>query len=260
MNLRPLALALSLAPLSFAQLVAPNGAGVTMGHLHIKSRDVAAQRKVWIDVLGGKPGKLGPMETAKLQGVIVLYEKGEPTGGTVGSVVNHIGFKVHSLKDTLAKAQTAGMRLDSQTGSAAFLFGPDELRIEVIEDAAVGETAVHHHVHFFDKAVDDTKAWYMKTFSAVPGKRGSFEAADVPGANLTFTDSPTGPTASTKGRSLDHIGFEVKNLEAFTKRLEAAGVRFDVPYRKVASLGVAIAFFTDPFGTYVELTEGLDRL
>ncbi len=59
---------------------------------------------------------------------------------------------------------------------------------------------------------------------------------------------------------MDHIGFEIKGLEAFVKKLEAAGVKFDVPYRKVPALGISIAFFTDPWGAYVELTEGLDKI
>jgi extradiol dioxygenase family protein len=59
---------------------------------------------------------------------------------------------------------------------------------------------------------------------------------------------------------VDHIGFEVKDLEAFTKKLEAAGIKLDIPYRKVPALGIAIAFLTDPFGTYIELTEGLDKI
>jgi hypothetical protein len=54
------------------------------------------------------------------------------------------------------------------------------------------------------------------------------------------------------------VGFEVKDLEALCKKLEAAGVTFDRPYAPVPALGIAVAFFTDPFGTYVELTEGLD--
>ena len=66
--------------------------------------------------------------------------------------------------------------------------------------------------------------------------------------------------APTKGRSLDHIGFEVKNLEAFTKKLEADGIKLDRPYTKVAALGIAIAFIKDPWGTYIELTEGLDKV
>ena len=46
-------------------------------------------------------------------------------------------------------------------------------------------------------------------------------------------------------------------LAALNARLEAAGVTFDRPYTKNAALGIGLAFFTDPFGTYVELTEGL---
>ena len=37
--------------------------------------------------------------------------------------------------------------------------------------------------------------------------------------------------AGTRGRGLDHIGFEVKNLEDFCKKLEAAGQKFDRPVR-----------------------------
>ena len=88
--------------------------------------------------------------------------------------------------------------------------------------------------------------------------RGSFEAADLPGVNLTYSPSDQAPVG-TRGRSLDHIGFEVENLEAFCRALEAQGVTFDRPYTEVAALNLAIAFFTDPFGTYIELTEGLDE-
>jgi hypothetical protein len=51
----------------------------------------------------------------------------------------------------------------------------------------------------------------------------------------------------------------VKNLAEFCKGLESKGVKFDVPYRAVPQLGISIAFLTDPWGTYIELTEGLDK-
>ncbi len=76
---------------------------------------------------------------------------------------------------------------------------------------------------------------------------------------LNFSPSPH-PGVGTQGRAIDHIGFEVKNLEEFCKKLEADGIKFNVPYRKVPALGIAIAFFTDPWGTYIELTEGLDQI
>ena len=41
---------------------------------------------------------------------------------------------------------------------------------------------------------------------------------------------------------------------------EAQGVKLERPYTKVDSLGIAIAFIRDPWGTYIELTEGLDKV
>ena len=48
-------------------------------------------------------------------------------------------------------------------------------------------------------------------------------------------------------------------LEAFCKTLEAGDVTFDRPYQELGQPGIAIAFFTDPWSTCVELTEGLDE-
>ncbi len=251
---------LSLLPFAIAcaQVPAPNEAGVAMGHLHLRVRDVEAQRKLWVNVLGGTPSKLGRMDMVTLPGVVVLWEKGEPGGGTEGSAVGHLGFKVRNLNDALAKVKANGITIDTLQPPSAFLKTADDVRVELIEDTALPTAVAHHHVHFFTSSPKDIQAWYAKTFGAKPGKRATFDAADVPGANLTFSPAES-PTVGTKGRSLDHIGFEVKNLEAYTKKLEAQGVKFDIPYRKVPSLNLAIAFFTDPWGTYVELTEGLAR-
>ena len=61
--------------------------------------------------------------------------------------------------------------------------------------------------------------------------------------------------APTKGRVLDHIGFDVKDLQAFIKKLEANGIKLDRPYTKNEQTGAALAFITDPWGTYIELNE-----
>jgi catechol 2,3-dioxygenase-like lactoylglutathione lyase family enzyme len=131
--------------------------------------------------------------------------------------------------------------------------------VELVENKAATSPAAMHHIHFATQQVDDMKAWYVKVFGAKPGMRGSFQAADLPGVNLTYSPSPDA-VAGTQGRSLDHIGFEVKNLEAFCKTLEAMGIKLERPYTQVAALGIAIAFIRDPWGTYIELTEGLDKV
>ena len=42
--------------------------------------------------------------------------------------------------------------------------------------------------------------------------------------------------------------------------LEAKGIKFDVPYHVDQKTGLKSAFLTDPQGTYIELTEGLNVL
>ena len=250
---------LCLVSTAFGQLPAPNAAGVSMGHYHLNVRDPEAHRVFWT-TLGGTLVKLGSMDVVKFPDVLVLYQKAIPIGGTDGSVVGHIGFRVKDLRASLEKWRAAGLKIvPGASPHQAFVIAPDEVRVEMTEDTSMEVPIANHHIHFYTSSVDDTRAWYVKTFDAKPGKRGPFEAADLPGVNLTFSQA-TGAVAGTKGRALDHIGFEVKDLEAFCRKLEAAGVKFDVPYRKIPALGLSLAFLTDPWGTYIELTEGLNRL
>ncbi len=71
------------ARLSWAQLAAPNDAGVAMGHIHLVVRDLDAYKKFWL-AMGGTPGELGANLSFKFPGVLIFVRKGEPSGGTVG--------------------------------------------------------------------------------------------------------------------------------------------------------------------------------
>ncbi len=269
--MRNLILILGLALLiparaSWAQLAAPNEAGVSMGHVHFAVQDMEAGRKFWT-AMGGIPGKMGTNDYYKFPGVLIFLKKGDTTLGSVGSVVNHIGFHVPNTPEALARWKAAGIKTEVGTiPGQGFVYTPDGLtRIEILEDKTLTVPIAFHHVHFFvadtggGSNVLEMQSWYAKMFGAKPGKRAQFEAADLPGVNLTFSKSDT-PTAPTKGRMLDHIGFEVVGLEAFCKKAEANGVKFDVPYTKRPDMGLAVAFITDPWGTYIELNEGLDKL
>jgi catechol 2,3-dioxygenase-like lactoylglutathione lyase family enzyme len=255
-------LLLGLAGNSSAQLAAPGPSGVSMGHVHLNTKDPDAQKRFWVDVIGAvdvigsEKTKLAFMQAFKMPGVLILLRKTDPAGGTDGSVVNHIAVKVRDLSETLAKVEAAHFQVVSKNPPQAMLLGPDGVRVELTEDKALAQPVVFHHVHFYTTKVDEMKKWYVATFGAIGGKRGRFEAADLPGVNLTFAPTEN-PPVGTKGRAIDHIGFEVKDLEAFAKKLEAAGIKFDVAYRKVPGVDLAFAFLTDPFGTYIELTEGL---
>src|SRR4030095_5793624 len=104
------------------------------------------------------------------------------------------------------------------------------------------------------------QAWYEKALGGLPGKRKTVARAGLTDCvyfhrfNVSFSPADM-KRAATKSRSLDHIGFEVKNLDEFAKRLEGLGIKLDAPPRQIPNSKTKVAFFTDPWGTYIELTE-----
>jgi catechol 2,3-dioxygenase-like lactoylglutathione lyase family enzyme len=131
--------------------------------------------------------------------------------------------------------------------------------VELLENTAIDHRVQLHHIHWSTTENEAMRDWYVDVFGATPGSRIGQPAADLPGVNLTF--APVADAQEpTRGRVFDHVGFEVDNLEAFCRELEARGITLDRGYSEVASLGIAIAFLTDPWGTYIELTEGLDAV
>jgi len=94
-----------------AQVAPPNSIGVSMGHYHIVTSDAEAQKRLWIGALGGKLVKSGALEYAMFPGVLIGFRKGESSGGTEGSIVDHIAFAVRSAASVREKLSAAGARI-----------------------------------------------------------------------------------------------------------------------------------------------------
>ena len=247
-----------------------------MGHLHYHVRDVEANKRFWV-TLGGHSLQIGAEEVIRLSGVFVFLTRGESSGGAEGSSVNHVAFRVPSL----AAVAAAGLRVEPVAGfpGVASTYTPEGERVELFEDAAqnltftpdagyndaaaqrhnrpVGVPVAFHHIHMYvpETEIAKVKDWYVRLFGGIPGKRSQYDAVDLPGMNLNISGPERG-SAPTRGRMLDHIGLEIKGLEAFCAKLVAMGVKFDVPYAR-GTAGFASATMTDPWGTTIELTEGL---
>lgn len=239
-----------------AQLASPGPSGVVMGHVHVMGRDLDAHRRFWT-LLGATPTKNGTLEMMQFPGGYVNLRQGEPTGGTVGSSLNHVGFNVKNLAEWLPRWRAANIPIETAPlPTVVFLTGPDNVRVEIIEDATINVPIKFHHVHFFVPDPIAAQAFYVQTFGAVAGKRGRLDAADLPGINLSFSKTDQ-PVAKTQGRAIDHVGFEVQNLEAFLKQLTARGIKLDREYQRSQAANLMMSNLTDPFGTYIELTQGL---
>jgi catechol 2,3-dioxygenase-like lactoylglutathione lyase family enzyme len=275
--LLPLAGLALLWPVSFswAQLSSPNKAGVSMGHVHYHVRDIEEHKKFWIG-LGAQPIKVGDAEVMKLPEILIVLTRAQANGSTEQSVVSHVAFKVPDLvpvRENLAKAGqkivSPGM-VHTPEGDAVELFNGNTDIVKFFPDPGHGDAATHrhsqpmsvpiatHHIHLYvpEGADEQARDWYVRMFGAVPGIRFQYKAADLPGMTMNFLGQAAA-RFPTQGRSLDHIGFEVRGLEAFCEGLAQKGVRFDIPFTKRPD-GIATAFLTDPWGTYIELTEGLN--
>ncbi|HEX4998583.1 MAG TPA: VOC family protein [Terriglobia bacterium] len=121
----------------------------------------------------------------------------------------------------------------------------------------------HHHVHFVNKTFVEMQQWYMKALNATlrPGQTDYFIGADLPGVGYMlnfFSWLPDEPIVGTRGRVVDHIGFEVRDLAAYAKTLEEKGLKLSEPPQVSAEHGgITVATLIDPWGTVIELTEGL---
>lgn len=256
-----------------AELAAPNDRGVAMGHLHYFVGDVAANRDFWV-ALGGTAVPFAAGEIVRMPGVSILIS--ELPAGEGASLVDHVAFRVESLAAIEARGFELEM-IEAFPGIAS-IYTPSGDRVELFEEGTATNTGFDaaredlvaerhnaplvgaidsHHLHFYlpEEEVVAARDWYAEHFGAVPGLRWRYEAADLPGMNLNFSAAAE-PREASRGHTLDHIGFEVDDLEGFCAALEAAGIGFDQPYRRVGE-ELAVAVLTDPWGVTIELTEGL---
>jgi catechol 2,3-dioxygenase-like lactoylglutathione lyase family enzyme len=236
-----------------------NEIGVTMGHWHIASKDVEADKKLFL-AMGGKLYMPGGNPLIMFPGLYINLvlgtEKGD--GPTQGSVVNHVGFIVNNVQQRVAQWKAAGVTVlpgNNNRLDQAFVETPDGVRIEILEDKMQSMPVRNEHVHLSltEAEIPKAQAWYAKTFGGKPGTRNDAPVVNLPGVQFRFAKADT-KQAPTRGRVLDHIGFDVKDHAAFVKRIEAQGIKLDEPVRKSAA-GNTITYITDPWGTRIEIVQ-----
>jgi catechol 2,3-dioxygenase-like lactoylglutathione lyase family enzyme len=266
--------------------LAHRDAPIIVSHYHLNVSSIAAHKQFWVETLGGTAFTYGPkkVQAIRFPGVFLFLHEQKPTGPTRGTTFDHIGFAVPDVPAMTTRVVangyglTVGREIANQpaaapaTGSSAvygrfsYLVGPDGVKVELVTADPGAPPIAHHHVHFVNKQYVEMQQWYMKAFDATlrPGQTDYFIGADLPGVgymlNFFHWELPQ-DLVGTKGRAVDHIGFEVKNLQEFCKRLEAKGITLTKPYahdRDMNNIGIAV--ITDPWGTVIELTEGLRDL
>ena len=279
---------------SSAQLVSHPDAPVRVGHYHLNVTSIDAHRKFWVDTLGGTMMKFGTIDVVKFPDAFIFLRVQKPTGPTRGTAFDHIGFAVPDVPAMATKLAAAGYKettgrepkpgappaqapasgTSAVYGRFAYFVGPDGAKIELVtaavdKDGKAPPPIAAHHIHFINMQYVAMQRWYMNAFDATLRAGGTdfFAGADLPGVGYSLNffrweGDQSITHVPTAGRVVDHVGFEVKNLEAFCKALQAKGIRLTRPYTKktAAMNNIATAMIVDPWGVSIELTEGLDKL
>jgi len=268
-----------------------NAAGVTAGHEHLAGLDAAAHNAFWT-ALGAVPAQLGTgTQILKLPGVFIMLQNAGARGGggarggapaaggapapaaapaaptapgpSEGSSVEHLSFKVKSLKDALARLDAVGTKPNAgATATQAFVLAPNSVKVQLVEDASLATPIASNEMLMKVPSAAEAAAWYEKWFGARVVKQGQSTVAEIPGMNIRFAETKQA-VVGTQGRAINHIGLEVKNLEALMKKMADGGVMVNRPYAAApATISPlkSLGFITDPWGTYIELNEGFSEI
>jgi catechol 2,3-dioxygenase-like lactoylglutathione lyase family enzyme len=235
-----------------AQRGAPN---VTFGHIHINSADPNETIAFWTNIIGISTWSRDSLNGVSTLGVVIVIARSAPSGPSAGSAIDHIGFKVPDLRPFIGKLAHTRYKSFQPADDQLMIDGPDGVRIELAEDSSVYAPIQFDHIHFYTTQPNGVQTWYAKLFDARPGGEDHSDTRFIAG-DAAFFVAHADSVSPTAGRAIDHIAFEIKDLESFCKKLVADGIKFDSPYQVLPQLKLSAAFLTDPSGVRIELTEG----
>ena len=154
-----LAILLFLPAVAGAQILVAGEGPVVYGHHHLNTTNMEAQKKFYAETLGGVVVKVGTgdrqQEIIKFPNVLMFFRPMQaPTGGSIGTTVNHIGFSVPDLRPLVAKIKANGFKMittdsvaanvkvtddiaaASPTTNIAFALAPEDAVADPAEEAA----------------------------------------------------------------------------------------------------------------------------
>lgn len=222
-------------------------------HVVLNVPDPAAAARWYAKNLDGKPAGAGSPAVAFGRTTIQFAKAAPGTAGSVGSVIDHLGFGYRDLDAAMQRFADSGVEIVSkieQEGPIRYAFVKDPwgTLVEAVEDR---EIVGFHHIHLATPDPRATLAWYTDTL----GGEVTRYAGILPGIRYgdvwLLVKKVKDPRAPSKGRSIDRVSWSVGDLKKATEDLKARKVQFEPAYF-APEKGVRI---TDPIGVRIELVE-----
>ena len=239
-------------------------AAVPYDHIHLTASNAQEAVNWYVKHFGGSAGGFNrgdadrveyPTDRVFYGDLSIIFFEREPTGGSIGTGVDHIGFSMENVEEITAAAVADG---GSQIGDfvefsgmqIAFIEDPWGTKIELINDS---ETRGLHHIHLSSADPEGTLAWYENIFGGdIVQWKGVLPAINYSEVWLIVARA-NGEVAPTQGRSMDHLGWAADNLDDFGQNLIRNDVDFTMEPRPFR--GIRISFIEGPDDVRIEVVE-----
>ena len=150
-------------------------AAVPYDHVHLTATNAREAVNWYSKHFGGTPGSFNrgdadvveyPTDRVFYGDLSVIFFEREPTGGSVGTGVDHIGFSMANVEEVAMNVladggQQIGDFVEFSGMKIAFVLDPWGTKIELIDDP---DTRGLHHIHLSSPQPQDTLAWYQDIF------------------------------------------------------------------------------------------------
>ena len=162
---------------ALAQPYAPNEAGVTMGHWHLNSRDVDANKKIFL-AMGGTDGPAGRLQRVIFPGVVVNPQSGagSPAGDRRHGRIGGQSRRLHREERAGVRRQVEGRRRSgaarqqrpARSGLCGDAGRPADRNPGKQEPARCRSATSTSTSSCRNPRFPQSQAWYAKIFGAKP--------------------------------------------------------------------------------------------
>ena len=270
----------------------PPNEAIHFHHLHLNTTDPAAAIDFYTNTFEARKARFAGLQDAVWahDSWILFTKVGAAPSWEPVSPIWHFGWGAEDMKTEYRRQLDRGTKFFTPLTRLSPDGAPNEFYYAYVEspDRALIElnTANHHHfghLHLFSADPVSAGEWYMKHLGAT--QRSTAPVSREPRFRNDLQIGPSmslmsdhvniiiypveyskkayaahwaaGQTAlvSSRGRTVDHVGFSVPDLSAMLSRLKASGVKVTAEPRTIANGQLKYAFIEGPDQIAIELVE-----
>jgi catechol 2,3-dioxygenase-like lactoylglutathione lyase family enzyme len=198
--------------------------------------------------------------------VRLMFLSARSSGGSVGSVIEHLGFSVSDIDATMRELVAINAKVIEPVKAVPGLYktalieSPWGTRIQLVQDA---ELLGLHHVQLRLPDTEAAYAWYLDKFGGERTRiKGQIDSVKYPGTGgftTVYIRLAKGESEPSQGRAIDHIGWRSTAMVNDTKAmLEGKKVQLTSQPRPLTLPGgppINYFYIAGPSGARIEIVE-----